>query len=380
MHFAAGTTIRVNPMPTIDVLRPEIKEFSPYAPGLSIQEIRERYGLERIIKLASNENPLGVSPLVRQSIELHAQDVFRYPRSGSPDLRRTLAARLGVPDKCIVAGNGSDEIIDLLIRVLARPGQDNIVIFEPSFSMYRLLAKLCGVEVRNVRLDDDFHFPWVRMLQKVDERTAMVFVTTPDNPTGYAPPVQELESIAARLPGRVFLVVDEAYMDFAVPQEDHSLLTRFSGFSNLVILRTFSKLFGLAGLRLGYGLMPGWLADALIRVKPPFSVNTLAEAAGMAVLKDDTFLEAVLECVVQGRTFLAGELRRLGCRVYPSQANFLLFRPALPSGEVFQALLERGVIIRPLKSYGLEDYLRVSIGSEEENRIFIRELEAVLRG
>lgn len=367
-------------MPLESSLRPEIQGFSPYVPGLSIAEIRARHGLERVIKMASNENPLGIAPSVRQALQQNLETSFRYPRSGSPDLRLALSKHLGVPASCIVAGNGSDEIIDLLIRVRARPGVDNIVIFEPSFSIYRLLARLCGVEIRKVRLDKDFHFPWVRMLQEVDERTAMVFVTTPDNPTGFAPLARELESIAARLPEQALLVVDEAYMDFAVPQQDYSLLSRLADFPNLVILRTFSKLYGLAGLRLGFGLMPEWLADALIRVKPPFSVNILAEAAGIAVLDDALFIQAALDCVVQGRAFLTSELQRLGCHVYPSQANFLLFRPPLPAEQVFQSLLLRGVIIRPLKSYGLDELLRVSIGTEEENGIFIRELENILHG
>ncbi len=361
-------------------LRPEIQSFSPYVPGLSIQEIKQKYNLERVVKLASNENPLGVSPLVRQALELHAANAFRYPRPGCPELRTALARHLDVPQECIVTGNGSDEIIDLLIRVSARPGVDNIVIFEPSFSMYRLLAKLCGVTTRKVRLDEDFHFPWVRMLQEVDEGTALVFVTSPDNPTGYAPPVDELAHIARQLPDHTLLVVDEAYMDFAVPQQNYSLLPRLRELPNVVLLRTFSKLFGLAGLRLGYGVMPAWLADALIRVKPPFSVNVLAEAAGLAVLQDGPYLQASLDCVVTGRAYLTAQLRRLGCRVFPSQANFLLFRPDASAQNIFQSLLERGVIIRPSKSYGLDDYLRVSIGTEEENMLFIREMETVLHG
>lgn len=359
-------------------LRPEIQSFSPYIPGLSIAEIRARHGLERVVKMASNENPLGIAPSVRQVLQQSLETSFRYPRPGSPDLRLALSKHLGLPGSCIVAGNGSDEIIDLLIRVRARPGQDHILIFEPSFSMYRLLAKLCGVEVRAIPLDQDFHFPWERLLQAVDEHTAMVFITTPDNPTGFAPPVRELEAVAAKIPASTLLVVDEAYMDFAVPQQDYSLLSRLADFPNLVILRTFSKLYGLAGLRLGFGLMPERLADALIRVKPPFSVNILAEAAGIAVLDDAPFIQATLDCVVQGRTFLTSELQRLGCHVYPSQTNFLLFRPPLPAEQVFQSLLLRGVIIRPLKSYGLDELLRVSIGTPEENGIFIQELEVLL--
>ncbi|GAB6059166.1 histidinol-phosphate transaminase [Desulfonatronum parangueonense] len=367
-------------------VRPEIKDFSPYSPGLSIDEIRSKYHLQRVIKMASNENPLGVSPLVQNTLAKHIGGVFRYPRSGSPELRAALARHLDVPEEWIVAGNGSDEIIDLLIRVKARPGRDHVLLFEPSFSMYRLLARLCGVEVRSIPLDDDFQFPWVRMLQSVTDETAMVFVTTPDNPTGYAPKVQELESIAGQLPPHALLIVDEAYMDFAQPMDEYSLLPRLKEMPNVVVLRTFSKLYGLAGLRLGYGVMPPWLADALIRVKPPFSVNSLAEVAGMAALQDHHFVRATLECVISGRIYLSAELERLGCRVFPSQANFLLFKPGrdgrkkLSAQDVFQELLRRGVIIRPLKSYGLDEYLRVSIGTEEENQIFIRELEAVLHG
>jgi histidinol-phosphate aminotransferase len=364
-------------------LRPEIQDFSPYAPGLSICEIREKYGLQRVIKLASNENPLGVSPMVQKALQDHAAGVFRYPRSGSPELRTALAAHLGVPEEWIVAGNGSDEIIDLLIRVAARPGCDHILIFDPSFSMYRLLAKLSGVEIRTVPLGEDFHFPWDRLLHAVTGETALVFVTTPDNPTGYAPPVQELEILARQLPSRTLLVVDEAYMDFAAPMDHYSLLSRLRDFPNVVVLRTFSKLYGLAGLRLGYGVMPPWLADALIRVKPPFSVNILAEIAGLAALRDVHFVQASLDCVQVGRAWLATELARLGCRVFPSQANFLLFKPdhgAMSALDVFQKLLEQGVITRPLKSYGMEEYLRVTVGTEEENRIFVRELEAVLHG
>lgn len=364
-------------------LRPEIQDFSPYAPGLSIDEIREKYGLSRVIKLASNENPLGVSPLVQKALRDQSAGVFRYPRSGSPELRAALAAHLDVPEEWIVAGNGSDEIIDLLIRVAARPGRDHILIFDPSFSMYRLLARLSGVEIRTVPLDGDFHFPWDRLLQAVTEQTALVFVTTPDNPTGFAPSVRELEAIARQLPSRTLLVVDEAYMDFAAPMDQYSLLARLRDFPNVVVLRTFSKLYGLAGLRLGYGVMPPWLADALIRVKPPFSVNILAEVAGLAALRDGHFVQASLECVQTGRAWLTTELTRLGCRVFPSQANFLLFKPthdALSALDVFQKLLEQGVIIRPLKSYGMEMYLRVTVGTEEENRIFVRELEAVLHG
>ncbi|MFW6357370.1 MAG: histidinol-phosphate transaminase, partial [bacterium] len=335
--------------------RTGIDDFEPYSPGLSIEEIKHRYGLSQVIKMASNENPLGTSPVVRKALERSAAMAFRYPRAGSPSLRRTLAEHHNVDAANVVAGNGSDELIDLLIRVLAEPGRDNIVAFNPCFSIYTLQAKLCGVEFRQVELGRNFTFPWEELRARVDNDTALVFLTTPDNPSGYAPPVEEVESFARSLPERTTLVVDEAYMEFAVPLHGFSLLPRFREFSNLVILRTFSKMYGLAGLRLGYGIMPHWIGDLLLRVKLPFSVNILAEAAGKAALGDLPFFEATLKTVVEGRQFLSEALQGMGCTVYPTQANFLMLRPPQDATTLFQALLERGIIIRHLGSYGMPD-------------------------
>lgn len=361
-----------------DTLRPDVLAFTPYSPGLSIDEIKERHGLQSVIKLASNENPLGASPLVQRVLTRRAEVVFRYPQSGNPKLVKAIAGYYGVPEACVVPGNGSDEIIDLLLRVKARPGLDNVVAFDPCFSIYRLQARLCGVELRQVRLNTDFSFPFEQLLAACDENTALVFVTNPDNPSGHAVKAAEVAFLAKALPPRALLVVDEAYVEFAEPEEDYSVLHRLESLPNVAVLRTFSKLYGLAGLRLGYGVMPDWLADLLMRVRLPFSVNLLAEAAGIAALDDQHFRQATLETVRKGRAFLAAELARLGCTVQPSQANFLLFTPKAPAGELFQALLTKGIIIRPLASYGLPDSLRVSIGSEPENQAFITALEELL--
>lgn len=362
-------------------LRPEVLDFEPYTAGRSIEEIQERYGLSQVIKMASNENPLGTSPLVQKRLRDKAATAFRYPQSGNPRLVRALGEHLGVDPACIVPGNGSDEIIDLLVRVRAVPGRDNVAAFRPCFSMYSLQARFHGVEFRQADLNADFTFPWDDLLALVDARTALVFVTTPDNPSGHAPPASELLALRRRLPGDCLLVLDEAYMDFALPQEDYSLLPRLHELGSTVILRTFSKLYGLAGLRLGYGVMPAWLADYLWRVRLPFSVNILAEEAGMAALADGDFVRATLDTVLRGREYLERELTALGCAVQPSQANFLLF--SLPPGApeaatVFESLLARGVIIRPLASYGLPRHLRVSVGSDRENRTLVRQLAAVL--
>jgi histidinol-phosphate aminotransferase len=358
-------------MPVRRTVREEVLEFSPYVPGLSIDEIRQKYGLARVIKLASNENPLGAPPLAQKAIKAKADLAFRYPQAGNPRLIAALSRAHGVPEDRLVAGNGSDEIIDLILRVKARPGVDNIVTFRPCFSIYALQAKLCGLSLRQVPLSPDFSFDLDALVAACDENTAVVFLTNPDNPSGYAVRAEAVLNLARRLPPRALLVVDEAYVEFADPYEEYAVLPRLAEADNLAVLRTFSKLYGLAGLRLGFSAMPAWLADYLARVKLPFSVNLLAEEAGIAALEDRHFKEKTLETVRRGRALLAGELTALGFAVFPSLANFLLFKPNVDAGELFTRLLARGIIIRPLKSYGLPEYLRVSVGNAEENQAFL---------
>lgn len=361
-------------------LRPEIKDFKPYVPGLTIEEIKERHGLERVVKLASNENPLGASPLVVQAMADVAHEAFRYPQNHTPRLLNAIARNMGVPAGQIVAGNGSDEIIDLLLRVVARPGKDHVLCYEHSFSMYGLTAKLCGVEYREVPRGEDFRLPLETLAAAADRHTAMIFVTSPDNPTGLAARAEELMVLAGVLPKGCLLVVDEAYMDFTWPPEEYTVLPALSELENIVVLRTFSKAYGLAGLRLGYGVMPQWLADAVRRARPPFTVNLVAEAAGIAALEDDAFYSETLNLVFKGRDQFLAELPALGCKVWPSQANFVMFSPPKNAGQVCENLLRRGVIVRHLKSFGLPDNIRVNMGTPEENRIFLDALKEVLRG
>ncbi len=358
-------------------LRPEIEGFEPYSPGLNIEEIQTRYGLATVIKLASNENPLGASPVVQKAIQHHAGSAFRYPRSRNVRLRQALASRLGVDSARVVTGNGSDELIDLLIRVCAVPGRDKILAFRPCFSIYELQSRLCGVDFVQTPLKPDFSFDWEGLLAKADESTALVFATNPDNPTGLTVAACELADIARRLPKTALFVIDEAYIDFADDPGECSLLPRLTEFPNVVILRTFSKAYGLAGLRLGYGVFPSWLADAIWRVRLPFSVNLLAEEAGLAALEDEVFYRETLRVVREGREELTRGLAGLGCQVSPSQSNFLLF--SLPQGgpdarEMFERLLRRGIIVRPLASYNLPGHIRVSVGKPEENRAFLQAL------
>jgi histidinol-phosphate aminotransferase len=360
-------------------IRKEIRDFSPYSPGLSIDEIKRKYNLNYVIKMASNENPLGVSPIVLEEIKKNSALSFRYPRSGNPKLVKKLSSKLQVKERQIVVGNGSDEIIDLLIRLLTTPYKDNILVFDPSFSIYRLQAKFHGIYVKYVPLNKDFSFNFDMLLKEIDEQTKLVFLTNPDNPSGYTVDSSEILNLLKKIPSHTVVIVDEAYVEFCDDPEKISCIKLVDKYDNLGVIRTFSKLYGLAGLRIGYGILPEWLADYMLRVRLPFSVNLLAEKAAMAVLDDHNFIELSKSTIKKGREYLKKELEILDCRVFPSQANFLMFKPPIDAETVFEKLLRRGIIIRPLNSYGLNDYLRVSIGREDENRRFIEALKEILK-
>ncbi len=360
-------------------LRDDILDFSPYSPGLSIDEIKEKYNLTNVIKMASNENPLGISPIVEEVLKKYASFGFRYPRSGNLELVKKIFKKFHIPEKNIVIGNGSDEIIDILIRIICTSYRDNVVVFDPSFSIYRIQAKFHGIEVKFVPLNNDFSFNFEQMLELIDSHTKMIFITNPDNPSGYTVLSEEIINFVDLVPSSVIVIVDEAYVEFCDDPEQVTCIKEVLKRDNLCVLRTFSKIYGLAGLRVGYGILPELLADYFYRVRLPFSVNILAERAAISVLDDENYVELTRNTIICGRRYLTDRLTSLGCYVYPSQANFIMFKPPMDANKVFEGLLKQGVIIRPLKSYGLKDYLRVSIGREDENRIFISALKKVLR-
>ena len=361
-------------------LRPDILDFEPYAPGLTIEEIKERYGLTRVVKLASNENPLGTPPLARKAAERAAALGFRYPRNLNPALVSAIAAKVGAPLDQVLAGHGSDEMIDLLLRVICRPGQSNVVCWDKAFSMYRLTAKLCGVEYRAVPRGPDLALPLDGLAAACDGNTAAVFVTSPDNPTGLTATLDELAALADKLPADALLVLDEAYIDFARPVERFTGLPLALSRDNVVVLRTFSKYYGLAGFRLGFGVFPKTIADYMTRARIPFTIGVADEAAGLAALEDAAFLETTLAAVHASLDAMAAGLKALSCRVWPTQANFLMFQPPKPGRQVFQGLLERGIITRHLASFGLPEMIRVNAGTDEETALFLEALAGVLRG
>ncbi len=351
-------------------VKKEVLGFAPYEAGLSIDEIKEKYNLEQVIKLASNENPLGVSPKVLKVLQEKANYAFRYPQSGAPKLAKKIADYHKVSSSRVVLGNGSDEVIDLLIRVMASPNVHNIVAFDPCFSIYCTQAKLCNVEMRRTPLNNDFSFDFESLYNLIDDKTVVVFLTNPDNPSGYTVKRDEIIQFANRLPKNCLLVVDEAYADFA--DEECRCDSLLNTQKNIAILRTFSKCYGLAGLRVGYGIFPDEIADYMCRVRLPFALNILAEEAALAALEDKEFYEKTKKITAIGRKFLTDELTKLGCKVCPSQSNFLMVEVPFSGKALFEFLLEKGIILRSLASYGLPNSLRISVGLEEENALLIK--------
>jgi histidinol-phosphate aminotransferase len=355
-----------------------ILRIPPYVPGKPVEELERERGIRDSVKLASNENPLGPSPAALEALRTAIAGVHRYPDSAGFELTRAIAGRLGLQPTQIVLGNGSDDIIGMLATAFLRPG-DEAVMPQPSFQMYEIETLAAAavpvmVPLRDLRTDLE------AMAERLSARTRMVFVNTPHNPTGSLVPRAELERFLDRVPAEALVVLDEAYVEFARDPEGPDSRDYVAAGRPVVGLRTFSKAYGLAGLRIGYGLMDPAVASVLNRVRQPFNVSLPAQAAARAALDDTAFLRETLRVVHAGLDYLQAELDRMGLECRPSQANFLMFRVPGDARAVFEGLLDRGVIVRPLGSYGYPDRLRVSVGRPEENRRFIEALGEVLRG
>lgn len=353
-----------------------IRSIPLYVPGKPIEELERERGIRNSVKLASNENPLGPSPKALRALQQTLAGVHRYPDSGGYELVRKLAERHRLDTRQVVLGNGSDEIIGMLARAFLQPG-DEVIMPRPAFQMYEIETRAAAavpVEVPLDRLRTDLE----AMAARITDRTRLVFVNTPHNPTGSLVARAELEAFMRRLPEGVVLALDEAYTEFVRDPAGPDSLDYVRAGRPVVGLRTFSKAYGLAGLRIGYGVMPVDVAEVLNRVRPPFNVNLPAQAAAAAALDDDAFLQETLRVVHAGVDYLQEALAALGLECQPTQANFLMVRVPGEGRRFFEALLERGVIVRPLASYGFPDRLRVSVGRAEENQRFVEALRQVL--
>jgi len=353
-----------------------ILALKPYVPGKPLEELEREYGIENAIKLASNENPLGPSPRAAEAIHAAVGKLNRYPDGGGFELIHCIAAKFNIDSNAIVLGNGSDDIIALLAYTLLKPN-DEVILPQPSFLYYEISTCSVGAipvwaPLKSNAIDFD------GMLQKLTAKTRLIFLNIPFNPTGAIFSKAEFENFMAAIPPHVIVVLDEAYIEFVRAPGCANSMDYISPGSNIVGMRTFSKAYGLAGLRVGYGVMSPELSELLNRVRQPFNVNSLAQAAAIAALTDDEFLQKTVHHVHTELDFVYESLTGMGIDYIDSQANFLLIHVGRNADEIFNRLLKQGIIVRSMTSYDFPDHIRVNVGLHEENERFLEALEKVV--
>jgi histidinol-phosphate aminotransferase len=357
------------------LIPPWLASLVPYQPGKPIEEVEREYGLRGSIKLASNENPLGPSPRAVAALRAAIGDVHRYPDGGGFYLKQRLAEKLGVGADQVALGNGSNEILELLARSFLRPGED-AVMSEQAFVVYASVVQAAAGIPRAVPLRDFTH-DLDAMAAAVGKSTRLVFLGNPNNPTGTIYRRDAFERFLARIPRDVIIVADDAYAEYVEDPEYPQTLECHKPDRLLVALRTFSKIYGLAGLRIGYGVGPAEVIAALERIRQPFNVNSLAQTAALAALDDEEHVERSRRTNREGMRYLEREFERLGLAYVPSQANFILVRVG-DGTAVYEKLLRQGVIVRPMAGYAFPEHVRVTVGTAEENRRFVDALEKAL--
>jgi histidinol-phosphate aminotransferase len=351
--------------------------MQPYVAGKPIEEVQREFGLDRIIKLASNENPLGPSPKAIAAVQAEAPSMHLYPDACAHDLREAIALRYGVEPGQVIVGNGSDEIIHMLGMIFLSGPEDSVMVGYPSFVRYDAAAQLAESQLVRVPLDFDLRHDLDAMAKAVTSRTKLIFIANPNNPTGTVVGRAELNQFLDQIPESVVVVLDEAYFEFADGPDFPSSLDYVRDRVNVIGLRTFSKTYGLAGIRIGFGFASAAVVDALNRAREPFNANRLAQVAAIAALSDQDHLRATVENNRRGIETISQALESIGAKVYPSQANFVLADLHRPAAPLFDALLREGIIIRNGAGLGMPTCVRVSIGTAQENEAFAETLARV---
>ncbi|MCD6586121.1 MAG: histidinol-phosphate transaminase [Desulfobacteraceae bacterium] len=354
-----------------------ILSLKPYKPGKPLEELEREYGIKAPIKLASNENPLGPSPKAVEAMQAVLGNLHRYPDGSGYHLVNKLAGKLGVAPEQIVLGNGSDDVIGMLARVYLEAG-DEAIMTSPSFLMYEIFVRTVDavpvmVPLKDLSVDLD------AMVAAVSEKTKMIFITNPNNPTGSHITTADFKVFMEKIPLPVVVVLDEAYVEFACDPECLNGLNEIAGDRPLAVLRTFSKAYGLAGIRIGYGVMPAEMAAMLNRVRQPFNTNILAQAGATAALDDEEFLKETRQLIHSELEFMQNELKEMDVDYFSTQANFFLIDVKQNAGDVFEKMLRQGVIVRSMVSYGYPEYIRITVGTRVENVRFLEALETVLK-
>lgn len=361
------------------VIPSHVFSIPPYIPGKPVEELQRELAVNEAVKMASNENPLGPSPLAMKAIEDHIRSVHVYPESSGPELRKAIAEQNGIFSEEVILGNGSDEIMALAAHVFIRPGEEAIM-GAHCFSMYRIVVEAFGGITRRIPMVD-YRFDLEAMLRAVSDRTRLVFLAIPNSPTGTILSREEFQHFVERLPKQgLILIVDEAYREYVEDPDCPDGMAHLGSDVPVLVLRTFSKVHGLAGLRVGYGMGRPWLIELLNRVRPPFNVNSMAQRAALAALRDVEHVRRSVSMTRAGIAFLTGEMEALGLHVIPSQANFVTFCLAENALPVYEGLLKKGVIVRHLASFGMETCIRVTVGTETQNRLFVSALKEVIDG
>ncbi len=358
-----------------------VRPIGPYQGGKPVSEVAREFGLDesRIVKLASNENPLGIPESAKQAMSAAMADLARYPDSNGFDLKAAISAKFGVPAEWITLGNGSNDILELAARSLVSVGQ-SVVYSQYSFAVYPLATQAIGARAIVVPAKD-FGHDLMAMRAAIADDTRLIFLANPNNPTGTFIDGEQIAAFIRSVPSHVVIVLDEAYTEYLSPAQRYDAFGWVAQHPNLIVSRSFSKAYGLAGLRMGFGIAQPGLTDLMNRLRQPFNVNSLAQAAAIAALKDEAFLEKSAEVNAQGYQQLTAAFDQMGIRYVPSVGNFVLFRAGdddNAGAKVNLALLRQGVIVRPVANYGLPQWLRVSIGLPEENAAFITALTSVL--
>ncbi len=355
-----------------NIVKKSILNISPYIPGKPIEEVKREYGIKDIIKLASNENPLGPSKLALEGIKKKLKDLNLYPESSVYYLRSALSEHLKVKEDMLMFGNGSNELEQLIAEIFVEPG-DEVMFSSLSFVVYSIVTDIVGgipiqIPHKNFRHDIE------RFIEKLSGKTKLVFLCNPNNPTGTIITKEEFEKFMQNVSEKTIVVLDEAYFEYVYDKNYPDGITYLSKYKNLIVLRTFSKIYGLAGLRIGYGIADSEIVNFIDRVRPPFNVNSLAQVAALYALKDNTHIKKTIKINNTGKKFLEKEFEKLKIEYVKSHTNFIFVKFKYGSKYVFEELLKKGIIIRPF----FDNYARITIGKMDENKRLIKELKKIL--
>ena len=363
-------------MEPISLAVPGVQGLQPYEPGKPVDELERQYGVSNVIKLASNENPLGPSPRALQVIREASQTIGRYPDGNGFHLKDALAKALAVKTDQLTLGNGSNDVLEFVARAFVNPG-DEVIFSQHAFAIYPIVTQAVGGKAVVVPARSWGH-DLGAMSQAITDKTRLIFIANPNNPTGTWLTARQLEGFIKSVADTIIVVIDEAYHEYVQQSEYPDCINWLDSYPNLVVTRTFSKAYGLAGLRIGYGVSSSAIADILNRLRQPFNVNSLALAAAQAALADRAHLEKSIETNTRGMGQLVAAFEDAGFDYVPSVANFVAVDTGRLAGPIYESLLQKGIIVRPVGNYDMPNHLRISIGTTDENQRFIEAFRQVM--